>query len=394
MAFAICKLKLRRIISREPIFLRRLKNNTHVKKIEGIQTMSNKNNYTVASFFSGAGGLDSGFHKNGFDILFANDNWPDAAKTFKLNYPKVPFILKKIQDVTDGEIKKIVGKRKIDVLIGGPPCQCFTRLNNNHLIKLSEQKKEDKRRKLSKEYIRKVKLLQPKVVVMENVKDMLFRKNQEGEFYKDIIEKEFKKIGYKSYFKIISMEKYEVPQKRKRVIFLATNVKKLIKKLDKDIGYGFPKESNKIISVGEALRNIEDDSKLENHKFAETELKSLIRIKNIPQGGYYEHLPDELKTKKPRGPNGEMVIVKRYSSYFRRLHPDKPSTTITNNYIIHPTKDRYLSNREKALIHSFSKKDKFYGGEDSVSQQIANAVPPKFADKMSKKVLELLENDC
>ena len=146
--------------------------------------------------------------------------------------------------------------------------------------------------------------------------------------------------------------------------------------------------------IENVLKGIGDDSKLKNNEFAKNDKETLIRIKNIPQGGYYEHLPDNLKTKKPRGPNGKMVIVKRYGSYFRRLHPNKPSTTITNNYFIHPTKNRYLSNREKALLHSFPKNYKFYGGEGSVSQQIANAVPPKFAVKMAGKVFELLENDC
>ena len=190
------------------------------------------------------------------------------------------------------------------------------------------------------------------------------------------------------------MDKYGVPQKRKRVIFLATNVPKLIEKLDEDSEYGFPKETNKILTVGEALNGVEDDSKLKNHSFTENDSDTLERIKNIPKGGYYEHLPDRLKTKKPRGPNGEMVIVKRYGSYFRRLNPEEPSTTITNNYIIHPYKDRYLSNREKAILHSFPKKYKFFGAEGSVSQQIANAVPPKFAELMARKIKELLEKYC
>jgi len=354
--------------------------------------MTNKKNYTVASFFSGVGGFDYGFHQKNFKILFANDFWADAAKSFNLNYPEVPFLQKPIEEISKKEIKKIIGKQKIDVLIGGPPCQCFTRLNNNLLIKQSEDNKEDKRRTLSKEYIKQVKLLQPKIVLMENVEDMLIRKNQEGDLYKDIIEKEFKDIGYNSYSKIISMDNYGVPQKRKRVIFLATNIKKLIKELDKNINYGFPDESKKKIFVGKALQKIEDNTKLENHSFTENDPSTLEKIKHIPQGGYYEHLPDHLKTKKERG--GKLVIVKRYGSYLRRLHPNKVSTTVTNNYMIHPYKDRYLSNREKAILHSFPKKYKFYGSEGSISQQIANAVPPKFAEKMAKKILFLLENDC
>lgn len=354
--------------------------------------MSRNKKYTVASFFSGCGGFDHGFDKNNFSILFGNDSWSDAASTFKINYPKVKFFEKPIQEITQKELKDITNNMSADVLIGGPPCQCFTRLNNNHLIKLSELKKEDTRRTLSQEYIKKVELLNPKIVLMENVKDLLNRRNQEGKLYSDIIQEAFKEIGYESYYKIISMENYEVPQKRKRVIFLATNVKKLIKALEKDPNIGFPEVIPKTITVREALSSIKDKDKLPNHHFTKNEPTTLLKIKNIPQGGYYEHLPDELKTKKIR--NGKEVIVKRYGSYLRRLHADRPSTTITNNYMIHPTKDRYLSNRELAVLHTFPKDYLFEGSGVSVSQQIANAVPPKFADVMAKKVRELLDNYC
>ncbi len=354
--------------------------------------MPKNRKYTVASFFSGCGGFDYGFDKNNFSILFGNDLWGDAASTFKVNYPKVLFFEKPIQEITPQELKKIVQNIKINVLIGGPPCQCFTRLNNNHLIKLSELKKEDERRTLFHEYIKKVKLLKPKIVLMENVKDLLARRNQRGKLYTEIISKAFKKIGYETYYKVISMEKYGVPQKRKRVIFLATNVKKLIKKLDENQNIGFPKESENIISAGEALSSIGHKEKLQNHTFTRNEPETLIKIKHIPPGGYYEHLPEKLKTKKIR--NGKEVIVKRYGSYFRRLHPNQPSTTITNNYIIHPTEDRYLSNREKAILHSFPKDYKFFGMDGSVSQQIANAVPPMFSEKMARKVRMLLDTYC
>jgi len=354
--------------------------------------MTNKKIHTMASFFSGCGGFDLGFHKNKFKILFANDFWIPAAESFKANFPKVPFFEKPIQNIEKDELIKIVSKNSVDVFIGGPPCQCFTRLNNRHLIKLSELKKEDERRILSQEYIKKVKLLKPKIVLMENVRDMLVRKNQEGRLYKEIIEEEFKKIGYATFYKIIDMDKYGVPQKRRRVIFFATNVKKLIKKMKENMNYGFPKEENKVSIVKEALAQLKNQKNLKNHIITINEPETLLRIKHIPKGGYYEHLPDNLKTQKIR--NGKKVIVKRYGSYFRRLNPDEPATTITNNYIIHPNKNRYLTNREKAIIHTFPLRFKFCGSENDVSQQIANAVPPLFAQKMAKRIKEILENDC
>jgi DNA (cytosine-5)-methyltransferase 1 len=301
----------------------------------------------------------------------------------------VPVIDKPIQNISNEELKNIIGDKQIDILIGGPPCQCFTRLNNNHLIKLSEQKKEDDRRELSQEYIRKVEILKPKIVLMENVRDLLVRKNQKGELYTDIIKKAFEKIGYKVYYKLVSMNKYGIPQRRERVIFIATNVKELIKKLNNNIDYIFPNESKNKSSVGEFLSKIKDNEKIENHYFIKNDKLTLERIKHIPPGGYYEHLPERLKVKKIR--NGKEIVVKRYGSYFRRLNPNGDKITITKNYLIHPFKDRYLSNREKAILHSFPKKYRFYGSGESVSQQIANAVPPKLSIRIAQQIFKTLE---
>jgi DNA (cytosine-5)-methyltransferase 1 len=343
----------------------------------------------VVSFFSGCGGFDYGFHKNKkFNVIFANDNWKDACESFKLNYNKTPIIERKIEELNKSEIKKLLNDKKVDVVIGGPPCQCFTRLNNNKLIKDIEGKKEDKRRKLVFEYIKKIKILQPRIILMENVRDLVSRKNHEGKFYHDVICEKFEKIGYKTYYKIIEMDKYGVPQKRKRIIFLATNEDEIIKNLEHDNLTGFPNKLNKIISVEEGLVVLKNIKNLENNEVVINDDKVLERIRNIPQGGYYNNLPDNLKTKGIR--NGKEVIVKRYGSYFRRLHPKKPATTITNNYIIHPCEDRYLTNREKAVLHSFPKDYKFYGSSCSVSQQIANAVPPKFSELMAEKISKIL----
>ena len=96
----------------------------------------------AASFFSGAGGFDLGFKKAGFNIVFGNDNWKGAAKTFRKNFPESYFIENDIKNIDKKMLDHILKEKrikKIDVVIGGPPCQCFTRLNNNNL------KKDDKR---------------------------------------------------------------------------------------------------------------------------------------------------------------------------------------------------------------------------------------------------------
>jgi len=353
-----------------------------------VSESKHNNPHTVASFFSGCGGFDEGFKKKGFQIVFANDVWKDACESFRLNHKDAKIFEKDIHDLTQEDIKSAMveaGVTSISVAIGGPPCQCFTRLNNEFLLK----KKKDARKELFKEYINKIKILQPKLVFMENVKDLLVRQNEKGKLYGEIITKAFNRIGYVCYHKILHVEKYNVPQSRKRVIFIATNDKKIMKKLE-DESNRFPRECQKIPTAEQYLKKIDKIKMLKNHEITENTPDIKLKIKHIPKGGYYEHLPDHLKTVKIR--DGKKVIVKRYGSYLRRIDPKKPAPTITNNYIIHPTKNRFLTNREKATLHTFNTGYKFFGGMDSVSQQIANAVPPNLAKALAKHALFLLNN--
>ena len=329
----------------------------------------------VASFFSGCGGFDLGFEKAGFNIVLASDFWEPAARTYRRNFPNTEFLQEDIRNISPKMLKDALDKRnvkKIHVVIGGPPCQCFTRLNNNNL------RRDDERNQLFRDYIRMIKILKPDFVVMENVADLLVRKDEHDKPFRDMILRSFNRAGYRAKYKVFETEKYGVPQKRRRVIFLATS--------RKDVEITFPKESKKISVVGPFLKRLSKHKNLKNHEITINEPHVLERIKHIPPGGYYEHLPDHLKVKKMR--NGKLVTVKRYGSYYRRLHNEQPSITITNNYIIHPDEDRYLTNREKATLHTFPHNFVFEGTLEAVSQQIANAVPPALAERIAKHILK------
>ena len=331
-------------------------------------------NLNVASFFSGCGGFDLGFEKAGFNVVLASDFWKPAAETFKKNFPNAEFLLEDIKKLEKKTILDILKKKKVDkihVVIGGPPCQCFTRLNNNNL------RRDDERNQLFREYLKVIEFLQPDFVVMENVADLLVRKDMHDKPFKDLIVASFNKIGYKVAYKVFKTEKYGVPQKRRRVIFLATN---------KDLDLSFPNESKSVAVVGDFLGKLVHSNKLKNHEIPDTCPSVINKIRHIPPGGYYEDLPEELKVKKVR--NGKLVTVKRYGSYLRRIRKDEPSITITTNEIIHPEEDRYMTNRECATIHTFPKSFVFVGGRGSVAQQIANAVPPKFAEKIGRHILK------
>jgi DNA (cytosine-5)-methyltransferase 1 len=125
-----------------------------------------KNKFTLVDFFCGAGGFSYGFVQENFKIELANDNDWECIETYKLNHPEI--LDKKI--IRD-DIKKIINRldkflpSPIDVVIGGPPCQGFSNANQQRII-------NDPRNKLYKYFISAVKKINPKIVVMENVKGM------------------------------------------------------------------------------------------------------------------------------------------------------------------------------------------------------------------------------
>ncbi len=137
----------------------------------------------VVSFFSGCGGFDLGFRKAGYRIVLANDVWPPAAKTYKLNFPRTKLLLRDIREIEQSTLDSILKAKKVEkvhVIIGGPPCQCYTRMNNNNPHKIN-----DERAQLFKSYINMVNVVKPDFVVMENVPDLLIRTNGDGCFYQD-----------------------------------------------------------------------------------------------------------------------------------------------------------------------------------------------------------------
>lgn len=342
----------------------------------------------VAGFFVGCGGLDLGFEQAGFDVKIANDQWEPAAKTYKKNFENTEFLEEDIREIGEKEIDEALSnqelaKEDIDVVIGGPPCQGFSRLNNEN-IELDEIEKDD-RNTLFQEFLRMVDIIEPDMVLMENVRDLINRKTSDGEYIKDLIVEEFNKHGYKCKYQVLEAQNYGVPQKRKRIFFMGTNKKVPLKFPEKTHN-----ESNWVGS-SKALEDMSDD--LPNMNYPNTQDKTLKKIKHVPPGGYYDDLPDRLKTKKYKcdcedkeSCPHDKKIVKRYGTYLRKLHPDEPSLTVSNNPFIHPTEDRYITPREKARLQTFPDEFEFIGTKTEVTQQLGNAVPVELARKLAIKI--------
>src|SRR3989344_2513591 len=158
----------------------------------------------LVSLFTGAGGLDLGFEKAGFHIVWANEYDPTIWETFELNFPEIKLDKRSITDVSSSDIPDVDG------IIGGPPCQSWSEAGAGRGI-------NDKRGQLFYDYIRILKDKKPKFFLAENVSGILDPKHSTA--FLNII-KEFENTGYEVSYKLLNANDYNVPQDRYRVIII------------------------------------------------------------------------------------------------------------------------------------------------------------------------------
>ncbi len=341
-----------------------------------------KKKYKVIDLFAGAGGMTQGFHMAGFDSALAIDFDKDSCLTYKKNFPNTEVICEDITKVDNEKILSLVGK-DVDIIIGGPPCQGFSALG--------KQLKDDPRNRLWKEYLRIVRLLSPKVWIMENVPELL--SSQEFEEVKRVTTE----LGYHIEIKILNAANYGVPQRRQRAIVIAAKKPGLVHPLqthtDSKDQTLFADSQKPWVTVKEAFAGLpmKPDGKNWHTERKPTEL-SLKRYKSVPPGGNRFDLPKELQPdcwlNKPTGS----------TDVFGRLWWDKPSLTVRTEFYkpekgryLHPTEDRPITLREGARLQTFPDNFEFIGSQTSVGRQIGNAVPCNLAYNIAKAVKEFLE---
>ena len=349
----------------------------------------------VLDLFCGCGGISLGFKLAGYDISGGIDIDPDSIKTFNKNFPKSKAICESLLEYNDNRILDDFGDKKIDVIVGGPPCQGFSSANR------WQKENEDPRNKLFFEYLRFVELLNPKAVVIENVRGILTR---DKGFAKDRIEKLLKNLGYNVDCKVLNASDYGVPQNRLRAFFVAIRndhketfdfdqlSKKSMVTVKEAIGELYDLDKNPKIKLTTKPNNKylkylrKENQEIFNHEIKYPAELTQERISHVPQGGNWANIPPELF------PNNRS---NRHSSAFKRLDEKACSITIDtgnahSNYF-HPTYNRIPTVREAARLQSF--KDDFIleGSRTSQYRQIGNAVPPLLAKEVADKLLKYLK---
>ena len=295
----------------------------------------------VASLFAGAGGLDLGFLRSGHNVVWANEIDSDACETYRVNIG---------DHIECADISSIdpITVPQFDILIGGFPCQGFSRANINRV-------EGDKRNNLYVHVVRFLQNRKPKFFMLENVRGI--RSINNGEDFKEIL-LALEECGYGVTYETLNAADYGVPQNRVRVIIVGIR-----KDLKNQFRYVFPDGThskrggmqNQWVSIGDALDEIPE-----------------------PETG--TNIPNHVYSK--------YKVTNRDFTGHRRTDPDKPSPTILARgnggggvcAIQHPKNHRRLSVRESALIQTFPMEHIFSGGLMSMYRQVGNAVPVQFAE--------------
>lgn len=322
--------------------------------------------------FSGVGGFSLGFDEAGFNQLFAVDNNKDCHLTYQKNFPNHTVICEDIKKITDKNIEKFVNGKRVDIVIGGPPCQGFSMAGN-----IGRKFIDDERNYLFREFAGLIKMTKPKYIVMENVARLCI--HNKGSTKEEII-RAFKKLGYNVEGRVLNAADYDVAQLRYRAIFIGNNLNKEIKFPQKTtFKYKTVKETIGKLSI---LRSGEK-SDIPNHETMKHTKQMLEKMKYIKDGGDRRDIPIKIR---PRSGDARKYI--RYSS-------KKPSFCITGDMrkVFHYSQNRALTVRELARLQSFPNRFIFYGNKISQQQQVGNAVPPKLAYAIAKAIKATDENE-
>lgn len=340
----------------------------------------------VIDFFSGCGGASQGFKSLGFEIIGAIDSDILSLNSFKRNFKRSIIINSDIRELKTKDILsriRINREEKLILLSGCAPCQPFSQQNKN-------KSNEDHRIDLILEFSRFISEIKPDFIFMENVpgliKDVYESRSPFNKFI-ELLEKD----GYTYDFKKLKSCDYGVPQKRTRLILIASKIAPIKIPEPTHGGNEQPPYSTvrdwiydmEKISAGQ--KSLSDDA----HEAANLTPINLERIKNTPMGGSRADWPDNLLLNCHRNYKG-------HSDVYGRLHWDKLSSSLTTKCISlsngrfgHPEQDRALSLREAACLQTFPRNFKFSGSLINKAKQVGNAVPPLLAQEIGKAFLEI-----
>lgn len=327
----------------------------------------------VASFFAGAGGLDLGFKKAGFDIIWANEYDKEIWETYQFNHPETILDKRSLVNVESDDLPDCDG------IIGGPPCQSWSEAGSLRGIK-------DKRGQLFFDFIRILEAKQPKFFLAENVSGMLLGRHTEA---LDNIKEMFKNagIGYELSFQMINAVDYDVPQDRKRVIFVG---------IRKDLGftYQFQNPNFQKLLLQDAIWDLQEGALPAKGTNKTNGNDCTIPNHEYMTGGFSTIYMSRNRVRSWDEPSFTIQAGGRHAP----IHPQAPKMKFVeqNIRVFFPGQEylyRRLSVRECARIQTFP--DDFIFKYENIAagyKMIGNAVPVNMAKFLAETIKAQINN--
>ncbi|MDR2140577.1 MAG: DNA cytosine methyltransferase [Deltaproteobacteria bacterium] len=357
-------------------------------------------NLKALSLFSGAGGMDIGLKKSGFNILadieidkFCCETLRAAVEREQTDTEVFETDIRQV-NLPDLSKKLNIGKNNLDLLFGGPPCQPFSLAGKQAGL-------NDLRGPLLFEIIRFAEYLRPKVILIEQVKGLLSAKNSNGDRggVFNLFISELERIGFVPKWKVCCAADYGVPQLRERLFFVATYAQN---------NFNFPESTHSptsnlfgslpYLTVGEVISDLDAPSRKipgtnlfdrNDSHIDVTPARDRERISYVPEGSY-------LAAQTGVSSDIRCNLSSKDTTKYLRLNRNKPSNTLRCGEIFyHPTENRYLTPREYMRLHGYD--DNYLlrgpirartGTVNNLDQhrQVANSVPPPLAEAIGKQI--------
>ncbi len=356
--------------------------------------------------FCGAGGMAEGVRAAGYEIIAGVDIEKSFIATFRHNFPKAQAIQESLLQLKPEEFARRVSvePEELGILVGGPPCQGFSKN-----VPRKYRYLEDPKNLLVKTFLDYCEFLRPRLIMMENVAEM---KNGFGGQYTQEIVDRLQKAGYSVTYSVLNAADYGVPQRRRRAFFLAsregeplavpraTHVPRaqalpLIPErthvtvwdaigdlphlahgdAPDEVAYASPPFSE----YQRMVRNT--DGRVRNHVARRLQPTQFERLSALAPGQGHSDLPAHLQVKSG------------YSGAYGRLTKEMVAPTITR-WVFHPGSGRYghpvdyrlISIREIARIQGFPDAYEFVGTYTQQAGQLGNAVPPLLAKSIVEDI--------
>ena len=336
---------------------------------------------TVVDLFCGCGGLSVGLKKAGFRVLGAVDVDPLSVKTYKANHRGVKLWETDIRELEPAELLEEFSLKvgELDLLAGCPPCQGFSAMRTLNGAVIAEDPRND----LLLEFQRFVEALRPRAVMMENVPRLA-----DDERFATFCRK-MKKLGYFGDHRILNAAVYGVPQRRRRLIYLAGMGMKI----------PFADKTSRRTTVEDAIGGLPKAGESGDpvHDMPEHRTPRVLEIiRRIPKnGGSRKELPEEFQLECHKRCSG-------FNDVYGRMAWNDVAPTITSGCFnpskgrfLHPEEDRAITMREAALLQGFPRRYKFptTDKKSAVALMIGNALPPPLIAAHGNSIRRVLRNN-